>query len=406
MKGAKLLSEDRERQARKQRLKEVIRRLHAGAEPAELEDEFGALLAGAGAAEIGAVERELIDEGLPPSEVQRLCDVHVRLFRRGLRSAELPELEPGHPARILQVENRLLEQRLAKLEALLARTAASPTALEEGRDAAAALLEDLGRLELHYRRKENQLFPYLERHDLSGPTQVMWGVHDEVRGLYRQTRRALIDGEPGELLEAGRAYLDKARGMIEKEERVLLPLALEHLEGDDWRRIRAGGAEIGYAWHTPVALDGAEDQTDMSTSQPREGSMHKLTTGELTTEQLDLLLRHLPFDVTFVDEHDEVRYYTATDDRIFPRSPGIIGRRVTNCHPPKSVHMVEKIVAAFKSGERDVAEFYIHLDDKYVHIRYFALRDDAGGYRGVIEVSQDIAPLRKLEGDKRLLDWE
>jgi DUF438 domain-containing protein len=123
-------------------------------------------------------------------------------------------------------------------------------------------------------------------------------------------------------------------------------------------------------------------------------------------EQVNMLLKHLPFDITYVDDNDEVAYYTATDDRIFPRSPGIIGRKVSKCHPPKSVHIVERIVEGFKSGERDSAEFWVDVKGRLVHIRYFALRDDGGKYRGTIEVSQDVTDIKKLEGEQRLLDWQ
>lgn len=131
-----------------------------------------------------------------------------------------------------------------------------------------------------------------------------------------------------------------------------------------------------------------------------------LNEGFLTQEQLDLMLRHLPFDITYVDEHDKVRYYSATDDRVFPRTPSIIGRDVQKCHPPKSVHVVEKIVEAFKNKERDKAEFWLNFQGRVIHIRYYPIFDENGTYRGVIEVSQDITEIQKLSGEHRLLDWE
>ena len=133
-------------------------------------------------------------------------------------------------------------------------------------------------------------------------------------------------------------------------------------------------------------------------------SKFPLTTGDLTLSQIDLLLTHLPVDVTFVDENDEVRYYSETPERIFKRAPAIIGRKVEKCHPPASVDKVVEIVEAFKSGERDSAEFWIQMGGKFIHIRYFAMRDTEGKYRGTLEVSQDVTDIRKLEGEKRLLD--
>jgi DUF438 domain-containing protein len=136
------------------------------------------------------------------------------------------------------------------------------------------------------------------------------------------------------------------------------------------------------------------------------GTAVPLETGALTAEQIDLMLKHLPVDVSFVDEHDTVLYYAEKADRIFHRAPLVIGRKVQNCHPPKSVDVVERILAAFKSGERDAAEFWIELQGRFVHIRYFALRDKAGAYRGTLEVTQDATGLRGLRGERRLLDWD
>ena len=137
----------------------------------------------------------------------------------------------------------------------------------------------------------------------------------------------------------------------------------------------------------------------------KKTDMLDLDTGKLTLEQINLLLKHMPIDISFVDANDEVKYYSATDDRIFPRSPAVIGRKVQKCHPPKSVHVVEDIVKQFKSGEKDVAEFWIQLGDKMVNIRYFAVRDDQGKYMGVLEVSQDITHIKTLEGERRLVQW-
>jgi hypothetical protein len=126
----------------------------------------------------------------------------------------------------------------------------------------------------------------------------------------------------------------------------------------------------------------------------------------LTAEQINLMLMHLPVDISYVDENDKVAYYSQTEERIFPRSPGIIGRSVQNCHPSKSVHVVDKILGEFKSGKRDSAEFWIQMQGKFIHIRYFAMRDKNGIYRGTLEVSQDVTSIRGLQGDKRLLDWD
>ena len=129
-----------------------------------------------------------------------------------------------------------------------------------------------------------------------------------------------------------------------------------------------------------------------------------LTTGDLTLQQINLMLMNLPVDITFVDENDTVRYFSETPERIFKRTAAIIGRQVQNCHPPASVDKVVEIVEDFRAGKRDLAEFWIQMDGKFIHIRYFAMRDAGGNYRGTLEVSQDVTEIRKLEGEKRLLD--
>ena len=131
----------------------------------------------------------------------------------------------------------------------------------------------------------------------------------------------------------------------------------------------------------------------------------KLDVGVLTQKEVNLMIKHLPFDLTFVGADDKVHYYSEGEERIFPRTPSVIGRDVSRCHPPKSVHIVENIVQAFKDGAKDVAEFWLHLGDRFIQIRYFAVRDDEGVYCGTLEVSQDITDLKKLEGEQRLLDW-
>lgn len=394
---------------RKEMLKEMIRQLHAGRAPGELKRRFAELLAQVDAGQVAELEQELIEEGMPVAEVQRLCDVHATLFEEGLEQAPLPELESGHPAHTLLTENRFLRGFLVRLRELVDTLEELPDAFGAKKDELERLFEELGQFELHYLRKENQLFPVLERRGVRGPTQVMWGIHDEIRRDYKAARLALEENRRDDFLAGARTFSQKAEAMIVKEERVLIPMSLETLTDGEWAEIRAGEADIGYAWHTPV-----ESWTPENSEVKKEGKVEDksgndqvlpLSTGALSLEQLDLMLTHLPVDLTYVDSSDEVRYYSAGKERIFPRSPGVIGRRVQNCHPPDSVHIVNRIVESFKRGEKDSAGFWINLGGRMIYIRYFALRDAAGTYQGVIEVSQDVTHIRALEGERRLLDW-
>ena len=194
--------------------------------------------------------------------------------------------------------------------------------------------------------------------------------------------------------------------MIYKEEHILFPMALETLSEEDWAKVRKGEEEVGYAWIKPeTQWKATAESFQQSLLAEKIGSLN-LDTGQLTPEQVNLMLTHLPVDISFVNEHDEVAYYSASPERIFPRSPGVIGRKVQNCHPPKSMDSVQKILDAFRAGKKDVADFWIQMQGKFILIRYFAVRDADGKYRGCLEVSQDVTSIRRLEGQKRLLDWE
>ena len=204
------------------------------------------------------------------------------------------------------------------------------------------------------------------------------------------------------------------REMFYKEEHILLPNALERLTDADWRAIYTQEEEFGFSfatrvtgWQDSVVQIPIEKDTIIQNTQPERTepmSDFPLTNGDLTIKQIDMMLKNLPVDITFVDENDTVRYYSETPERIFKRTAAIIGRKVQNCHPLASVDKVVKIVEDFRAGKRDVAEFWIQMKGKFIHIRYFAMRDAAGAYKGTLEVSQDLTELRKLEGEKRLLD--
>jgi DUF438 domain-containing protein len=188
------------------------------------------------------------------------------------------------------------------------------------------------------------------------------------------------------------------------------------LTQEDWAEIKKGESEIGYAWITPSNLWDANIAkskfsesltiTSERTETMKETNEIRLSQGRLTEEQLNLMLKNLPVDLTFVDENDTVRFYSDTKDRIFPRSPAVIGRAVQNCHPPKSVHVVKNILNSFKEKKKDAAEFWIQMKGLFIHIRYFPVYDEKGNYKGVIEVSQEVSGIRALEGEKRILDWE
>jgi DUF438 domain-containing protein len=395
-----------DRAAKKEILKDIIRDLHAGGDVEALKSRFAALVKDVSGAEIGAIEQELIDEGLPEEEVRRLCDLHVKIFESALDAQAAAPAESGHPLDTLAQENRALSRIVAETRALMDEIQGDASRAASARDRLAPLIDALDQIEKHYLKKENQLFPRLEDKGVSGPSKVMWAVHDDIRAHLKDLRRAFDLADPALIARAGQGVLQEISDMIDKEEKVLFPMALDLLDAEDWAKVKKGEEEIGYAWIAPAPAWIPAGQSQPSRTAETSAGAIGLDAGSLKAEQIDLMLRRLPVDISFVDENDVVVYYSATPERIFPRTPGIIGRKVQNCHPPKSVDVVERILQAFRSGERDEAEFWIDSRGKFIHIRYFAMRDRAGAYRGALEVTQDVTAIRALHGERRLLDWD
>jgi len=388
---------------RQQILKDIIGDLHAGTPMEELKARFQALIQDVSASEIAAMEQRLIEEGMPQAEVQRLCDVHTEVFKSALDTQPLLQAAAGHPVDTFMRENRAAEKILCEIEGVLKPLGEAPTQAEVDarRETLTGLLSELLPLDIHFQRKENQLFPLLEEHEVSGPSQVMWGLHDEIRKLLKSA--LTFDGDASQNVKPIGELVTMIRDMIYKEDHILYPMALETLGESEWGRVKHGEEEIGYAWVQPgTDWQPPIDAGTADTTKPRQTGALQLDTGVLTPEQVNLLLSHLPVDITFVDEFDRVAYYSKGEERIFPRSPAVIGREVIKCHPPASLHKVTKIVESFRDGRRDSAEFWLHLHGIYAYIRYFAVRDAAGIYRGCLEVSQNIAPIQEISGERRI----
>jgi DUF438 domain-containing protein len=271
---------------------------------------------------------------------------------------------------------------------------------------------DLMDIEKHYQRKEHALFPYLERYGITGPSKVMWAKDDEVRRYLKDLGAALQErgttaGE-WKLVAAtlGQAVLSAVEEMIYKEENILLPMCLDTFTEDDWAEIWAASPRYGWCLVEPRSgYQPPESKLREAAHLPADKGV-QLPTGTLTVQQLLGIFTTLPVDLTFVDAEDRVAFFSEGPDRIFSRSRAILGRKVQHCHPPKSVDVVERILADFREGRQSVAEFWITFQGKFVHIRYFAVRDERGEYLGTLEVTQDLTRLRKLEGERRLLEYD
>jgi hypothetical protein len=330
------------------------------------------------------------------------------------RTAQVP---PGHPVDAFRRENAALREQAARLRGALGALGGGPEAaavdaraLAEARGHYALLLD----VDKHYRRKEHLLFPFLEKRGITGPSTVMWAKDDEVRARLDELGAAFDAGwsTAGEwrLVVAGVAdpALRGLEEMVYKEENILLPLALRTLGDGEWGEIAAQSPQIGYCLVDPAAdwrpPAGAEAERAGSQARDASGAL-TFPTGSLTPPQLQAILAALPVDLTFVDADDRVRFFSEGPKRVFQRARAVIGRKVQLCHPPASVAVVERILADFRSGRQDVAEFWLQARGRFVHVRYFALRDAGGAYQGTLEVTQDLTRERGLEGERRLLQY-
>ena len=399
------------REYRQKVLKELIMELHAGKTVEEVKSRFEELIKGVSASEISEMEQALIMEGMPVEEIQKLCDVHAAVFKgsiEDIHKVQKPDETPGHPVHTFKLENRELEKLInERLKPHLAEFRAS-----DNSENIYKLLEDINLLldiDKHYSRKENLLFPYMEKYGITAPPKVMWGVDDEIRAAIKELKGMLQDykGEKEQVYTKADEAAGRVIEMIFKEENILFPMVLETLTEDEWMTIESESDEIGYCLTEPRGKWKPE-RTDVEEKQKETGQTAadgylKFETGLLTAKEISLMFNNLPIDITFVDKDGAVKYFSQGKERIFPRTKAIIGRQVHNCHPPASVHIVEKLVEDFKTGKKDSESFWIKMGGKYVYIKYFAIRDENGDYAGTMEVTQDIQPIQEISGEKRLV---
>ncbi len=378
----------------------IIRDLHAGLSAEEaakrVRREVGTLTS----ADVTGIEQSLIDDGVTPDEIKRFCNVHALIFESALEPAVADADSPSHPLSLLRAENRAIEGIVAELRTSLDAGDGAPAAVR-------AALAKLKGIDRHYALKENALFPHLERHGFTGPSQVMWGKHNEVRQLLRDAEKAAAGGVPA-IAAARKDVFEplaaEVAGMIFKEENILFPACTEKFAPAEWVKVSESFREIGLPYAKPPAIDASLAELSLLKAEGVETGVVSLPSGRVSPVELAALLDVLPVDISFVGADDTVRYFNQTKDRIFPRAVSVIGRSVRACHPPQSVGKVVEILESFRRRERDHADFWIDLHGRLVWIRYFAVRDPSGKYLGCLEVSQDLTEPRGLTGERRLLD--
>ncbi|MDD3902466.1 MAG: DUF438 domain-containing protein [Sphaerochaeta sp.] len=396
-----------------QKLKEIIEQLHAGVPVEQVKKQFLEHFGTVAAEDLAAAEKTLMEGGMQVEQVQKLCDVHASVFEGNLDEIhQEKQLDTifGHPMFVFIKENEGLSAFLEnQFQMAVKEYEANPT--QETQKNLLQAIHDLTKLDRHYLRKENLLFPYLEKAGITAPPKVMWGVDDEIRDLWKQVL-AELPQQGKAILPVLHELLEKVKSMITKENSILRPMLLNNLDEQAWLTVARDSADIGYCFNGGIEGASPSDaqtwyrwNVSMSGNEELLQSNRDevvLPSGKFTLTELTSLLNSLPCDITFVGKDDKVRYFSEGKERVFPRTRTIIGRDVAHCHPPKSLHVVQKLVEDFKAGTKDEETFWIQRGSLFILIRYYAVRDAQGEYLGVAEVTEEISKLRSLTGDKTL----
>ena len=376
--------------------------------------------------EIAIIEQEMVEETEDEcikEDIQAMLEVFQDVLVT--KDQELPE---NHPISCYRRENAKMKELLLSVEDLVQYPLIKNQWLE--------LYEDLLKFKIHLSRKQNQLYPVLEKKGFTRPTTTMWTLDDFIRDEISECYNLLLEDKEEEFIGKQAELVADVRDLMDKEENILYPTSLEMINEEEFRYMAEGDQEIGFAYIS-VQADKSGNSASASSSasastagaplsglssapgfaEELAGLLGKygfnnkeeklnVSTGQLTLEQINLIYQHMPVDLSYVDENELVCFYTDTKHRVFPRSKNVIGRDVKNCHPKASVHIVEEIIKKFRSGEQDKAEFWINKPDLFIYIIYYAVRDENGKFRGVLEMMQDCTHIRSLQGSQTLLTWE
>lgn len=399
---------------RKELLRSLLLKLHDGDSPDVLRKQLVEALRNIPYHEVVEVEQELINSNaLSEAEILEFCDLHTAVLDGSIDLEDAKPVPPGHPVDTFIQENKAIHHEVEKYFELEQQIKiGNKTDIDKLLISIKTVFNNLSDIEKHYLRKEYLLFPYLEKYGITGPPKVMWGKHDETREYLKNAYEALE--APIQTLEELKAVMQLSltptinliEGMIMKEEEILLPMSMDTLKEEDWYKIYRETPEFGFCLYDPQTEWNPEG-VKIEKHEYVTGEAIRLSTGAFDFEELEALFTHLPIDITFVDKNDKVRFFSHSPNRVFSRNRSVIGRDVRMCHPPGSVHIVEQIIEDFRSGKENKALFWMsNFKGRFIYIEYSAVRNKTGEYLGVVEFTQDITTLRKLEGDQRLLSYE
>ena len=391
-----MAKEDYTMEERQEILKNLMLRLHAGEDKEVIQEEFNEVFDEISPYEIQLMERNLMSEGITFAEIMSLCNVHANLMGSKVNTqTTVADFEqPGHPVHVMKMENLAIRGALDRVERLLVNfLETKDSTIEKGLRRQVSLLDQF---ENHYQRKEYAMFPIMEKKGITAPPKVMWGVHDQIRDLYRDFKKALNDGKES-TLEEFQIARDEMLEMIQKEENILIPMVEQVFHVDDWETIASQSPEYGYCivkpekeWAVKKSFSPVKEETQIES----EGDI-PLSTGSLSLKELNLILNLLPMELSFVDAQNIVKYYNEGngEEKIFKRTPSAIGRDVILCHPPRVHETVQTIFEQLKSKQKEKEEMWFKTEDKMVHVTYHAVWDEEENYMGCLEYVQDIKPL-------------
>jgi len=384
------------------KLVELFQLVIRGEMTSELVPNYQQVIDLTGPADVISVVDQLVQLPVPMPELKKGINKALNLLGKSLQEFPYEPPVSGGFLHLLILNNEQIDQRLKAIRPLL-KEINQGIANQQLRNELMDKLMDLSGIDLHYQIKENVLFPLIEKHLPDYRClQVMWSFHDDIRRNLKETIQMLgtadLDMKKFNRL-AGDIFFN-IYAIKFREERILFPIISGIIPEEELNSLIGESLEIGF----PFAQPEIQSETNDKATSELSGEVD-LKTGYLSVEQIRLIFNHLPVDITYVDENNQVKFFSTPEKRIFRRTNSIIGRDVKNCHPHESVHVVEQIVEAFRKGEKDKASFWIQMKGEFIMIQYFAVRDEEGNYKGVVEVSQEITEIRNIQGEKRLLDW-
>ncbi|MBR2824919.1 MAG: DUF438 domain-containing protein [Solobacterium sp.] len=374
-------------------LKSYIQRLTNGEDLESVRKEFVKYFESVSVHEIIGAEQDLINSGVDVEEIQKLCDLHSALFH-GLTEQELYNeeemaahgLQEGHPLNILKNENKALA---SKLLSLLDATENNNVSLIQ------ELLTDLKRIKLLYGKKEEIIMPILYRYGVTDPSDVMWGVDDEIKAEFSELAKEVNEETFPSYRQRILDVLERAKEMIYKEENILFPMALEYFTLEEWVDVYHDLPEMGniFTKEAPVWEYAEQEIKRKKNTSTANNDLIQLNGGKLTVSQLEAIFKLLPIDITFIDQNDHNQFF-ANEGKVFSRPSSALGRPVYECHPPRIVPIVKQLIKDFKSGEKDFMEVWTPNPDNPIRVQYYAVRDGDGTYLGTVELVQQMKDIQ------------